>query len=95
MAGTPCTEPRVRQTPSPASGGVYPVEWEVKVPGEALDLTVTPVVDGQELIGTTTGVKYWEGAVDVKGTRGAQPIAGRGYLEMTGYAGASMGEMLR
>jgi predicted secreted hydrolase len=80
---------------SPASGGVYPVEWQVKVPSDALDVTVTPVIDAQELVGTTTGVKYWEGAVDVKGTRGAQPVAGRGYLEMTGYAGASMGEMLR
>jgi predicted secreted hydrolase len=58
-------------------------------------LTVTPVLDDQEIVGSRTSVKYWEGAVDVKGTRGAQPIAGRGYLEMTGYAGTAMGEMLR
>lgn len=80
---------------SPASGGEYPVEWQVAVPGESLQLTVTPLLDDQEIVGTRTSVKYWEGAVDVKGTRGGQPIAGRGYLEMTGYAGTAMGEMLR
>ena len=31
----------------------------------------------------------------VKGTRGGVPVTGRGYLEMTGYAGTAMGEMLR
>jgi predicted secreted hydrolase len=80
---------------SPSSGGKYPVEWQVAVSGENLQLTVTPALDDQEIVGTRTSVKYWEGAVDVKGTRGGQPIAGRGYLEMTGYAGTAMGEMLR
>jgi predicted secreted hydrolase len=84
-----------RRWTSPASGGSYPVEWQVSVPAESLQLTVTPVLDEQEIVGSRTSVKYWEGAVDVKGTRGAQPIAGRGYLEMTGYAGTAMGEMLR
>jgi predicted secreted hydrolase len=46
-------------------------------------------------VGTRTSVKYWEGAVDVKGTRAGAPIAGRGYLEMTGYAGAGMGDLLK
>lgn len=80
---------------SPASGAKYPVEWQLSVPGESLQLAVTPALDDQEIVGTRTSVKYWEGAVDVKGTRGGQPITGRGYLEMTGYAGTAMGEMLR
>jgi predicted secreted hydrolase len=29
---------------------------------------------------------YWEGAVDVVGTGAGKPLAGRGYLELTGYA---------
>ena len=33
-------------------------------------------------------VRYWEGEVDVRGTRAGAGVAGRGYLEMTGYAGA-------
>ena len=84
-----------RRWTSPGSGGTYPVEWQVRAPGEQLDLSVTPVVDAQELIGQRTGVTYWEGAIDVKGTRAGRPIAGRGYLEMTGYAGGAMGQLLR
>jgi predicted secreted hydrolase len=80
---------------SSASQGAYPVEWKVQLPGQGLDLTITPVVDDQELVGGRTGVSYWEGAIDVQGTRRGEPIRGRGYLEMTGYAGPALGEMLR
>jgi predicted secreted hydrolase len=79
---------------SPASKGEYPIEWTIAVPGEALDLTVRPVIDAQELSGPRSGVSYWEGAIDVEGTRAGKPISGRGYLEMTGYAGAAMGNFL-
>jgi predicted secreted hydrolase len=48
-----------------------------------LDVTVTPLLADQELPVT---VRYWEGAVAVKGQRANQPIQGNGYLEMTGYA---------
>jgi predicted secreted hydrolase len=48
-----------------------------------LDVTVTPLLADQELPVT---VRYWEGAVAVKGQRANQPIQGKGYLEMTGYA---------
>jgi predicted secreted hydrolase len=34
----------------------------------------------------TTGVTYWEGQVTVSGTRTGTPVAGRGYVELTGYA---------
>ena len=44
---------------------------------------LTPALADQELF---TTVRYWEGAVDVEGTRGAATIAGRGYVELTGYA---------
>jgi predicted secreted hydrolase len=79
---------------SPVSAARYPVEWRVSVPGEGLDLRVRPVVDAQELTGARSGVSYWEGAIDVEGTRAGQPAAGRGYLEMTGYAGRALGEWL-
>jgi predicted secreted hydrolase len=84
-----------RRWTSAASGAAYPVEWKVRLPQQALDLSVVPVLDAQELIGSRTGVTYWEGAVDVKGSSGGRPLAGRGYLEMTGYAGGAMGELLR
>lgn len=34
----------------------------------------------------TTGVIYWEGEVIVEGTRAGEPVAGLGYVELTGYA---------
>lgn len=67
------------------SGAVYPEAWQIRIPAEGLELFVRPILAGQEL---TTSFRYWEGAVDVKGTRSGKPITGRGYLEMTGYAEA-------
>jgi predicted secreted hydrolase len=79
---TPLAEWRSR-----ASGGTYPVRWRVEVPGEGLDLTVSTPLEDQELrTEGTTGVTYWEGAVEARGTRGGRPLRGRGYLELTGYA---------
>lgn len=81
-----------RSWTSPASGARYPVAWTVHLPGAALELQVTAAVDDQELRAAQgSGITYWEGAIDVSG-RG---VKGRGYLEMTGYAGAPMGHFLR
>ena len=68
-------------------GGQYPMAWQITAPLHELNLRVDPVLDAQELI---TTVRYWEGAVDVTGTRGESPIAGRGYVELTGYADPDM-----
>jgi len=46
-------------------------------------------LDGQELV--LTPISYWEGSVRAKGTRGGKEVQGRGYLEMTGYAGGLVG----
>ena len=67
---------------SPA-GGTYPSRWLLQVPRFGLELTVTPIMNNQELF---TTVRYWEGAVDVVGKRDQLPIEGRGYVELTGYA---------
>jgi predicted secreted hydrolase len=62
-----------------ADGVVYPARWRLRVPGHGLDLEVTPLVADQEL---RLAVRYWEGAVAVAGS-----VGGRGYAELTGYAG--------
>src|SRR5690606_20586947 len=68
---------------SPRSGGVYPAGWRVRVPSEALELDLAPLVADAELDTTTsTGVGYWEGPVRVRGS-----ASGHGYAELTGYAG--------
>lgn len=65
-------------------GGRYPSRWRVRVPSLALDVDVRPVMANQEL---GTSPRYWEGAVDVSGARAAGKVAGRGYVELVGYAG--------
>jgi predicted secreted hydrolase len=66
---------------SPA-GVRYPSAWRVGVAQLGLDLTVRPLLADQEL-GTTP--RYWEGAVDVRGTRAGEALGGRGYVELVGY----------
>ena len=81
---------------SPASRAAYPVVWRVLVPSEGLDLTVRAAVDAQELhTAESTGVSYWEGAIDVTGRSGGRAVKGRGYLEMTGYSGSPMSNLMR
>ena len=73
----------VRRTWETADGVRYPISWRLRIPALALDLQIDPILDDQEL---NTQVRYWEGAVDVVGTRGGEPVDGRGYVELTGYA---------
>ena len=69
---------------SPIDDAEYPSTWRVRVPGEGIDLQVTPVLRDQEMDVT---VRYWEGAVDLTDGASGLPL-GRGYVELTGYAGA-------
>ena len=64
-------------------GGRYPMGWVMEVPRLGLRLKVEPVLEAQEL---ATNVRYWEGAVDVAAERAGGRVAGRGYVELTGYA---------
>jgi predicted secreted hydrolase len=62
--------------------------WRVDIPAFAISLTLDPLLEAQELITAgSTRVTYWEGAVDVQGSFGGVGVRGRGYVEMTGYAG--------
>jgi predicted secreted hydrolase len=48
-----------------------------------------PTVSDQELITErSTGVTYWEGSVNIQGTYKERAITGKGYVELTGYAGS-------
>ncbi len=74
---------------SSASGAVYPSHWTVSVPAEHLTLDITPFLPDQEL---KVSFIYWEGAVKVAGERNGSPIAGSGYVELTGYAQSMAGQ---
>ena len=81
--GGPQVEFRARRTwTSPRTGTAYPVSMEFRVRDRVF--TLEPLFDDQELDARAgTGTLYWEGAVRVRSEGGP---AGRGYLELTGYA---------
>jgi predicted secreted hydrolase len=84
---TPGTEPGMTWT-SAISGARYPIAWTIRVPSLALEAALSTRLPQQELAGKSHSTPaYWEGAIEVNGTRKGQPIEGQGYLEMTGYAG--------
>jgi predicted secreted hydrolase len=68
---------------SPRTGALYPAEWQLSLPEYEIELVVEPVMSDQEL---DVSFKYWEGAVNVHGTSSGEPVSGRGYVELTGYA---------
>ena len=82
----------VQSWKSKANGAQYPVGWRITLPGQAAEFTIRPAVEDQELsLGPLT---YWEGSIDANGARDGKAVKGRGYLELTGYAGR-MNETMR
>jgi predicted secreted hydrolase len=81
---------------SQKTGADYPISWDITVPKKGLRLRVRALLAGQELITEkSTGVTYWEGAIEASGTRNGRRVRGRGYVEMTGYGGVPISEKLR
>jgi predicted secreted hydrolase len=75
----------LRHWTSPATGTTYPVQWRIETPAGRFE--VRALLDAQELDSRgSTGSVYWEGMSDLLDGSGQR--IGRGYLEMTGYAGA-------
>ncbi|MDF2439663.1 MAG: hypothetical protein JWN98_647 [Abditibacteriota bacterium] len=69
------------------SGTSYPSRWRISLPREKLQLEITPALPDQELnTRRSTGIAYWEGLIDCRGTQNGQPVRGVGYVELTGYA---------
>jgi predicted secreted hydrolase len=60
----------------------WPSRWRVRVPSVGLDVEARPVLADQEL---RTKPRYWEGAVDLHGSREGRDASGRGYVELVGY----------
>ena len=73
---------------SPQTGIQYPSGWRLEIhdPNLQAVLTITPQIKNQELVVyNSTGNTYWEGAVSIQGQDHGRPIAGKGYVELTGY----------
>lgn len=73
---------------SPATKATYPSAWRIDIPEQQLTLAVTPLLADQEM---DVSFVYWEGAVEARGVWDEQPIQGRGYVELTGYAETARG----
>jgi predicted secreted hydrolase len=70
---------------SPIDGARYPAGWRIRIPRRGWSLEVEPRIPDQEL---DVSFRYWEGAVAARGTgEEGRPVTGRGYVELTGYAG--------
>ncbi len=79
---------------SPHTKAVYPSGWTLSVPDLEVDLKIAPACEDQELFsGKTAGIVYWEGAVVASGTRQGKKVQGKGYVELTGYAGTVGGQL--
>ena len=75
---------------SSETGASYPTRWKIELPRLKMSLNVAATLENQELRPRRSGLNlsYWEGSISATGTQNKRPIAGVGYLEMTGYASA-------
>lgn len=68
---------------SPRTHASYPAHWRITLPDADLRLELAPLAADCELAARSTGTTYWEGPVQITGS-----TSGRGYAELTGYAGS-------
>jgi len=74
---------------SPHTHAVYPSGWTVRIPNQETILEVIPLVKDQEVVSEAIpGLVYWEGCVLIRGKYRGKDVTGKGYVEMTGYAGS-------
>ncbi|MDG1896021.1 MAG: lipocalin-like domain-containing protein [Fuerstiella sp.] len=84
----------LRDWTSSATDATYPLDWKVEIPGLGYQLVITSAFDEQEMTtNDTTGINYWEGAIEIAGSSAEGSVTGRGYMELTGYAGQGLGAL--
>ena len=83
-----------RRWQSSKTGAVYPLHWSIEVPALGYHLDIRPAFEEQEMTTSeTTGISYWEGAIEVAGDSADGKVTGYGYMELTGYAGQGLGSL--
>lgn len=73
---------------SPRTGITYPSGWQVSLPKHELTLDILPIIPNQEM---NVSYVYWEGAINAVGEIAGESVAGRGYVELTGYGAGQAG----
>ena len=67
---------------------VYPSGWIVRIPSLRATFRLQPTVRNQELVlRAQLRGSYWEGSSRIRGSFMGRSVSGRGYTELTGYAG--------
>lgn len=82
---------KVRSWKSLRTNAKYPVEWEIIIPEFNIRLYVAADFPNQEMLIIGPIQAIWEGAVTVKGVEvlpdgRKQALAGKGFMELVGYA---------
>lgn len=80
-----CKIEAIEHWTSSRSGARYPVRWKISIPSRRIQLQLDPANTDSEVRGRYSQITYWEGFVRVNGTRRGRPLAGHGYVELTGY----------
>lgn len=64
------------------SGTTYPSKWSIEIPRYKIKLVCQVQVPDQEM---KLSVKYYEGSIEVSGSKNEIEFEGSGYVELTGY----------
>jgi predicted secreted hydrolase len=79
-------EPAGERWTSDKTHATYPIEWRLAIPKMNLQLKAKTWLASQELSADSRlSPNYWEGAIFLQGHKAERGLAGKGYLEMTGY----------
>ena len=71
---------------SPHTNAEYPSGWRITIPELEMQLDVASRLKDAEFDArATTGVVYWEGAVQGSGVSAKKPVTALGFVELTGY----------
>jgi geranylgeranyl pyrophosphate synthase/predicted secreted hydrolase len=63
----------------------YPIHWRLQIPKAGIDLDVRSVVEDQEVVTLIAKNSFYEGRVNVRGTRAGHPVSGVGFVERTAF----------
>ena len=64
----------------------YPTHWTLSVPDARIELEIEAAFDDQELVTVISKPAFWEGRLNDTGTRDGRAVAGRGYVERSGFS---------
>jgi len=67
---------------NPGSRVRYPLSWALRAPEHNLDLRLTPVSQSEEV---NLWAPTWAGPLRLRGTSDKGPVAGAGFMQLTGY----------